>query len=103
MVIGDSAHTLSVYESLAQMDAYFADRQAHGINTVLVELLVDSYISTANNNYQNYATYDGITPFTTDGDIATPNPAYWSRMQTMAQLAENHGITLDLIRLIQVG
>ncbi len=97
MVVGDSAHTLSVYESPSEMNAYFANRQAHGFNAVLVQLIVGPYIDNDNlPDSENFATYDGITPFTKDGDIATPNPAYFHRMQTMARLAEDHGITLFL-------
>jgi hypothetical protein len=96
LMVGDSAHSLSVNLSTAEMNAYFADRQSHGFNTVLVQLISGPYTGNQNANNANFATYDGITPFTTDGDISTPNPAYFSRMQAMAQLAENHGITLML-------
>ena len=97
LIVGDSAHTLSVYESTSEMNAYFADRQTHGFNAVLVQLIVGPYIDDNNvANSANFATFDGITPFTTDGDIATPNPVYFQRMQTMVTLAENHGITLFL-------
>jgi hypothetical protein len=97
MIVGDSAHTLSVYESTSQMNAYFANRHSHGFNAVLVQLIVGPYIDSTNvANSANFATYDGVTPFTTNGDIATPNPAYFHRMQTMARLAESHGITLFL-------
>jgi len=96
MIVGDSAHSLSVDLSTSEMNTYFADRQAHGFNSVLVQLIAGQYAGNQNANSANYATYDGITPFTTDGDISTPNPVYFSRMQTMAQLAENHGITLFL-------
>jgi hypothetical protein len=96
MIVGDSAHSLSVDLSTTEMNAYFADRQAHGFNSVLVQLICGPYTGNQNANSANFATYDGITPFTTDGDISTPNPAYFSRMQAMAQLAESHGITLFL-------
>ena len=96
MIVGDSAHSLSVDLSTTQMKAYFADRQAHGFNSVLVELICGQYTGNHNKNSGNYATYDGITPFTTNGDISTPNPAYFRRMQTMVRLAENDGITLFL-------
>ncbi|MGO8864748.1 MAG: DUF4038 domain-containing protein [Acidimicrobiales bacterium] len=96
MIVGDSAHSLSVDMSTTQMNAYFADRQAHGVNSVLVQLICGQYTGNQNANSANFATYDGITPFSTDGDISTPNPAYFSRMQTMVQLAEDHGITLFL-------
>ena len=94
MIVGDSAHSMSVDLSPTQMAAYFADRRAHGFNSVLVQLICGVYTGNHNKNSANYATYDGITPFTTNGDISTPNPAYFNRMQTMARLAEKDGITL---------
>jgi len=96
MIVGDSAHSMSVDLSPTQMAAYFADRRAHGFNSVLVQLICGVYTGNHNKNSANYATYDGITPFTTNGDISTPNPAYFNRMQTMARLAEKDGITLFL-------
>jgi hypothetical protein len=96
LIVGDSAHSLSINLSTTEMNAYFADRQAHGFDSVLVQLICGQYTGNRNANSANFATFDGITPFTTDGDISTPNPAYFSRMQAMAQLAENHGITLFL-------
>ncbi len=96
MIVGDSAHSLAVDLSTTQMGAYFADRRAHGFNAVLVELICGQYTGNHNKNSDNYATYDGITPFTTNGHISTPNRAYFSRMKTMVRLAENYGITLFL-------
>ena len=52
LIVGDSAHTLSVYESTSEMNAYFADRQAHGFNAVLVQLIVGPYIDS--NNVANF-------------------------------------------------
>jgi hypothetical protein len=76
------------------MDYYFADRQVKGFNTALVGLLVDRYIG----GRDDLRTYDGIYPFTsgtgTSSDLSSPNPTYWSRVDTMVQLAQNHGITL---------
>ena len=96
MIVGDSAHSLAVNLSTTEMNAYFADRQAHGFNAVLVQLISGDYTGNQSANSANFATYDGITPFSTNGDISTPNPAYFARMATMVQLAENHGITVIL-------
>ena len=96
MIVGDSPWSLSTNLSTSDMDYYFADREAKGFNTALVGLLVDSYIGGAD----DLSTCDGLYPFTSgkgvSSDLSTPNAAYWSRMDTMVQLAEQHGITLML-------
>ncbi len=35
-------------------------------------------------------TYDGIAPFTTPGDLSTPNPAYFDRAADMIAIAAKH-------------
>ena len=96
LMLGDSPWSLSANLSTADMDYYFADRQAKGFNTALVGLLVDKYIG----GRDDLSTYDGLYPFTsgtgTSSDLSDPNPAYWSRMDTMVRLARDHGITLML-------
>ena len=98
MIVGDSPHTLSTYDTTAEMSTYFATRHAQGFNSALVQLIVGPYIDSTGiiPDAANFATYDGITPFTVAGNISTPNPAYFSRMVTMAQEAESNGITLFL-------
>jgi Protein of unknown function (DUF4038)/Putative collagen-binding domain of a collagenase len=92
LLVGDSPWSLLVNRTEAQMEAYFADRHARGFDAALVAVI-------CNNNTggrENSSTYDGILPFTTPGDIATPNPVYWQRVDEMVRLAENNGITLLL-------
>ena len=92
LIVGDSPHSLFVNTSLAEADAYLADRQAHGFNAIWVQALCNSY--TGGNSLG--ATYDGLKPFTTNGDFATPNTPYWDRVDAIVQLAANHGITVFL-------
>jgi hypothetical protein len=97
MIVGDSPWSLSANVSVSDMDYYFADRQAKGFNTALVSLLVSAYIG----GREDLSTYDGLYPFTSgagiSSDLSTPNPAYWSRIDTMVQLARKHAITLMLV------
>ena len=96
MIVGDSPWSLVANLSASDMNYYFADRQAKGFNTALVGVLVDSYIG----GRDDLSTYDRIYPFTsgtgTSSDLSTPNPIYWSRVDTMVQLARKHGITVML-------
>lgn len=92
MVVGDSPQSLIGQLTETQADTYFADRQSLGINTVWVNLLCDTYTGCNADG----TTYDGIAPFTTPGDISTPNPAYFQRVDDMLNLAAKHGITVFL-------
>jgi hypothetical protein len=88
--VGDSPQCLAAQLSPADMNYFFADRQRYGFNTLWVDLICGPYTG----GRANYSTYDGIVPFTTPGDLSTPNPAYFARIDTMVHLAGAHGITL---------
>jgi Protein of unknown function (DUF4038)/Putative collagen-binding domain of a collagenase len=92
LIVGDSPHSLFVNTSTADAELYLADRQAHGINAIWVQALSNGYTG----GRADGTTYDGIAPFTTPGDFATPNPVYWARVDAIIQAAANHGITVFL-------
>jgi len=92
MIVGDSPQALIVNLPEADADAYFADRQAHGFNAVWINLLCNTYTA----GRVDGSTYDSITPFTTPGDLSTPNPAYFQRVDHMVNLAAKHNITVFL-------
>ncbi len=92
MIVGDSPHSLIGRMSKSDADFYMANRQRYGINTLWVELLCND--KTACN--ADGTTFDGIPPFTIPGDISTPNPAYFQRVDDMLAIAAQHGITLLL-------
>lgn len=95
LILGDSPQSMVVNLSTTTMASYMADRQAHGFNTLLVDVLVDPY--TGGN--ASGTTYDGIAPFTSgssnaDYDLSTPNPAYFSRFDSLVSLAAAQGLAL---------
>jgi Protein of unknown function (DUF4038) len=92
MMVGDSPQCLSANLSPGDMDFFFSDRAAHGFNTAWVNLLCGSYTGGADDG----STFHGLPPFTDFDDLSTPNPAYFTVMDTMVQLAADHGITLLL-------
>ncbi len=92
MVVGDSPHSLGVNLSEAQMDQYFANRQAHGVNSAWIQVLCNTYAG----GRADGSTYDGIIPFTTPNDFSTPNQAYFNRLVDMVNIAANHGVTVFL-------
>ena len=90
LLVGDSPHSLFVNLSPHQADAYFANRASYGINAVWVEVLCNTYTAGRSDG----STYDGIIPFTTPGDMSTPNRDYFTRVDQMVRLAANHGIQI---------
>src|SRR5262249_41996930 len=89
LLTGDSPQALTVNISEAEADAFFADRQAAGFNAVWVNLLCATYTG----GRADASTYDGIIPFTTPGDLSTPNEAFFTRVDHMLNLAAHHGLT----------
>src|SRR6516165_9603582 len=79
MIVGDSPHRLIGRLSKSDAEFYMANRQRYGINTLWVELLCND--ATACN--VDGTTFDGIPPFTTPGDISTPNSVYFQRVDDM--------------------
>jgi len=92
LLTGDSPQALIVNLSEAEADAFFADRQAAGFNLVWINLLCATYTG----GRADGSTYDGIVPFTTPGDLATPNPSYFARVDRLLQLAAQHGLLVLL-------
>ena len=81
---GDSAQALIGALSEAQAQTYLTSRAAAGFNTIWTHVLCGKSYSGCN---PDGSTYDGLQPFTTPNDLSTPNPAYFSRVDHMLQLA----------------
>jgi uncharacterized protein DUF4038 len=92
LLTGDSPQALTVNLSPHQADGFFADRKAAGFNAMWINLLCSTYTG----GRPDGSTYDGIVPFTTPGDLATPNPAYFARVDRMLRLAAGHGLVAFL-------
>jgi chitodextrinase len=92
LLMGDSPQALTVNLSEAEAEMFFADRQANGFNGAWVNLLCGTYTG----GRPDASTYDGILPFTTPGDISTPNEIFFARVDHMINLAEKHGIVVVL-------
>ena len=92
LIAGESPQALMVNLSEAEAEEFFANRQSHGFNTVWINLLCKPYTG----GRADGSTYDGILPFTTPDDLATPNPAYFDRCDRMLRLAAKHGLLVML-------
>lgn len=92
LIIGDAPQSLVANLSDADMDMYLADRQTHGFNAVWVNVLCNSYTG----GRADGTTYDGLAPFTTPGDLSTPNDAYFLRVDAALRDAASHGLVVFL-------
>jgi hypothetical protein len=98
LIVGDTPQGLIYRLSEKQADDYFADRQAHGFNTMgWIDVLCAGRDYPAN---IYAATPDGIRPFTgfvgggsdwTHYDLSKPNEAYFVRLDHIVELAAKHG------------
>jgi hypothetical protein len=90
LIAGDSPQTMIQEISTTDAEFFLANREGYGFNAMWVNLV---------GGFVNGATYDGIKPFTTEGDLSKPNEAYFARADAMIQLAAQHGqlVILDPI------
>jgi hypothetical protein len=98
LIVGDTPQGLIYRLSEKQAEDYFADRQAHGFNTMgWIDVLCAGRDYPAN---IYAATPDGIRPFTgfvgggsdwTHYDLSKPNEAYFVLLDHIVELAAKHG------------
>jgi hypothetical protein len=103
LIVGDTPQGLIYRLNEKQADDYFADRQAHGFNTMgWIDVLCAGRDYPANTFG---ATPDGIRPFTgfvgggkdwTHYDLSKPNEAYFVRLDHIVELAAKHNLFVFL-------
>jgi len=92
---GDSPQGLIVrlpISGAASSETYLADREAHGFNTIWVNLLARA----DNGGNSSGMTFDGVAPFMSQDDISVPNPVYFQRAHDMIAQAATHHILVVL-------
>jgi hypothetical protein len=92
LIVGDSPQALVINASEAEADRFLSDRAAAGFNSVWVNLLSAEYTG----GRPDGSTTDGIRPFRVDGDLSTPNAAYFARADAIIRGAAKHGIAVFL-------
>jgi hypothetical protein len=103
LIVGDSPQDMMSRLTEKEVDSYFADRQAHGFNTMgWIDVTCAGKDSPDNKDSR---TVDGILPFTgfVPGgtsyeyyDLSKPNEAYFARLDHIVMLAKKHGILVFL-------
>lgn len=92
LIISDSPQGMMVDLSLADMETFIASRASSGFNMIQVHLIA----GTTFGGRADKTTFDGIAPFTSAGDIATPNSAYFARVDSMIALAASYNMIVML-------
>jgi hypothetical protein len=92
LMVGECAWTILSEVSDPDVDTYLNDRQAKGINTILVMMEVHAYPGFDHAP----ADYYGHQPFTKAGDFSTPNDAYFAHVDSVLNKAADRGILVLL-------
>jgi hypothetical protein len=92
LIAGESPQAMIGNLSEADAELFFANRRAHGFNTVWINLLCASYTGCRHDG----STFDDIPPFTVPNDFSTPNEAYFARADRILQLASRYGFLVLL-------
>jgi hypothetical protein len=90
LINGDTAWSLIVQLNAAQANQYLDDRQQRGVNTILVNLIDLEFGVNAPSNAA------GQAPFSTTGDYATINDAYFDFAETVIDAAAARGMLVLL-------
>ena len=110
LIVGDTPQGLMGRLTEQEADYYFADREAHGFNT-----LGWMDVMCAGRDYptnKDATTPDGIRPFTgyvaggtdyTHYDLSKPNEAYFQRLDRMIELAGKHHLFVFLDPIETIG
>ena len=80
---GDAPWSLIVGITEDEAEAYLSDREAKGVNALIVNLVEHKFNGPRNRR--------GDLPFTTPGDFATPNEAYFEHADRILRRALAHG------------
>jgi hypothetical protein len=90
LIHGDTAWSLIVQLSNADVDLYLENRRQKGFNAILVNLIEHYFATTPPKNFY------GDAPFLTTGDFSTPNEAYFAHAEYVIAKAAQKGILVLL-------
>lgn len=85
---GDTAWSIVGQLTDAQIEQYLDDRRARGFTAVLFNAPERFYT----NQKPNYNNVDGIAPFASMGNFASPDARYWARVDRVVQGAKSRGM-----------
>ena len=110
LIVGDTPQGLMGHLSEVQADSYFANRQAHGFNTLgWIDMACAGPDYPSN---KEASTPDGIRPFTgfvsggndfAHYDLTKPNESYFARLDHVVMLAAKHGLLVFIDPIETIG
>jgi len=86
----DAGWGMLAYLNPTQQATYFSTRATQGFTAVMFCAPGGVYVA----GYNNFQSYDGQVPFTTAGDISTPNANYWAEVDAAISLANSYGLVV---------
>jgi Protein of unknown function (DUF4038) len=86
LIHGEAAWSLAGALNREEATQYMEDRSSRGVNTIIVNLVERLVAPDAPRNAY------GVEPFTTTGDLGTPNPAYFEHVDWLLGRAAELGI-----------
>jgi len=90
LVVGDSPWSIIVQPDEKDREAYLADRERRGFNSIIVNLLEHKFCTSPPR------TRSGLAPFSEPGDLSTPNEAYFDFAHQVVERAGGHGMVVWL-------
>src|SRR3974390_3227083 len=99
LMIGDAPHALIGNVSPLAAEEYFSNRSKYGKKDLWVNLLCNEFEGCN----KDATTFDGLAPFTTAGDLSTPNSAYFDRAAEIIRLAAAHDMVVLLDPIETIG
>jgi hypothetical protein len=92
LIVGDAPQTLIANLAPNEAAGYMTNRQGYCINSLWINILCNwPHVCR-----EDATTFDGISPFLTAGDLSTPGPAYFNRVDEIIHLAAASGIVVFL-------
>lgn len=91
LIVGDSPWSLIPGTTKEEAEHYLEDRRRKGFNTILANLIEHKFHGPLNR--------EGEAPFTTPGDLGTPNEKYFAHADWVLRRAAEKGIVVFLFPL----
>lgn len=99
LLLGDSPQAIIGNLSVSDAGMYMRNRAHYGVNALWINLLCNDGTACSPDG----RTFDGIVPFEIPGDLSTPNPIYFQRVDDMLNLAAANGMVVLLNPIETIG
>jgi hypothetical protein len=98
MILGESPQALIVNVTEAEAETFIANRNAHGFNTLWINLLCAVYTGgrADGSTIDDILPFTGTIPSTPSYDLTTPNEAYFAHVDRVLDIAAAYGMQVLL-------